>query len=475
MKLTNRFCLILMIAIMIFACPPYARAQSDPPQPQTFKLTITPADEASPALKYQLKPEFLDQTPGNAVPLYYQALQTMPEMDSAEFTKNITDMLDIPARNLPVKQVQETLSQYDSTLHQLSLAVHREKCEWDLPIRIEGIEMLLPALGDFRNLARVVALKARLQTARGDYDGTVQTLKSGFTLAQHISQGGTLINDLVAIAIASVMLNEVQQIAQEPGSPNLYWALAGLHPPFIDIRFAISVERDLLFLEFPDLKDPQSSRVSLEQLYEFLNLLNDGIIDQENIYQIDENKMQEFTKTEEFSKAQQYLMDLGLTADQVKNLPPGQIIIRYQLHEYNQIRDEMFKWFNVPYHQALPPMKKSIQQLEEKIKASQNNLLANLFLTMLPALDRAYLTMAKLDRNIAAHQYVEAVRMYTAEHNGALPKNAAAITRVPLPLDPVTGKNFTYSLQGNIAVIEGAAPPDEDISQGIRIELTIKK
>jgi len=134
----------------------------------------------------------------------------------------------------------------------------------------------------------------------------------------------------------------------------------------------------------------------------------------------------------------------------------------------------MFKWFNAPYWQAHDNLKKLEQELEKKLEREEN-FWSNSFYNLLPALGRAYMFMAKLDRQIAMLRCVEAVRMYAADHGGKAPNALSDIISVPIPTDPVTGKNFTYTRKGNLAVIEGAAPSGEDASQGLRIELTIKK
>jgi len=472
MKLKNHYIIILIVGIMFCTSLPPTWAQSDLSQPQIIKLTITPAPETSPALHYQFLPEFPDQIPGNAVPLYYQAVMMLPVIDKSEdYQDKIIAWLDLPIQDLPQEEVHTFLKSFDDMLHQLSLAAHREQCQWDFPIRSEGIEVVLPALGKFRTIARIVALKARLQTAQGDYHGAIDTLQTGFALAKHLGQGGTLIHDLVAIAITGLLLNEVQQIIQAPDSPNLYWSLAGLHPPFIDIRFSINIEKDLIYLEFPQLRDINNMRLQFQQVTEIYQKLSEALGANPDW---EKKIMKPETIKLVYSQARKQLIDQGLSEEEVEQLPQAHVVILFQLKEYEQMRDEIFKWFNVPYWQARGPLKKTEQILAEKTRISEKNPTVNPFLAIFPALDHAYLTQAKLDRNIAVLRYVEAIRMYAAQHEGALPQTAAAITQVPLPIDPVTGKNFTYTRKGDTALIEGAAPPGEDISHALRIELTIK-
>jgi hypothetical protein len=59
-----------------------------------------------------------------------------------------------------------------------------------------------------------------------------------------------------------------------------------------------------------------------------------------------------------------------------------------------------------------------------------------------------------LERDIAALRVIEAVRMYAASHAGRPPKALSDIDRVPVPLNPATGKPFEYRLEGRTAILD---------------------
>jgi hypothetical protein len=46
---------------------------------------------------------------------------------------------------------------------------------------------------------------------------------------------------------------------------------------------------------------------------------------------------------------------------------------------------------------------------------------------------------------------------------------------VPLPVDPFTGKPFSYSVEGETAKIQGPLPDREGNTLKIRYEVTIRK
>lgn len=82
----------------------------------------------------------------------------------------------------------------------------------------------------------------------------------------------------------------------------------------------------------------------------------------------------------------------------------------------------------------------------------------------------------RLDQRIALLRHVEALRLYAADHGGALPAKLSDVA-VPLPDDPVTGKPFLYELAGTTAHLRGSPPlgQQNDAAFNIHYEVTIQK
>jgi len=122
--------------------------------------------------------------------------------------------------------------------------------------------------------------------------------------------------------------------------------------------------------------------------------------------------------------------------------------------------------------QLVEDLKKGEQRLNDHI--STKGIKANLFCTLLPALYRIAFLQARLDRNIALLRTVEAIRMFAAEHSGQLPGSLTEITSVPIPADPVTGKDFIFRrIDSQNARLEAPVAPDERKRRPV-YELTIK-
>jgi hypothetical protein len=156
--------------------------------------------------------------------------------------------------------------------------------------------------------------------------------------------------------------------------------------------------------------------------------------------------------------AKKYLIQRGRTPAQVDALPVIQVALMYALAQYDAHFDHMYKWQNVPFWEMEPGMNRAFKKLAE----SRANLMSTggipLAELLLPAVQRVYVTRARFDRRIAALRCVEAIRLYAAAHQGKLPESLSDIKEVPIPIDPITGKNFQYRVEKGMAILVGPWP-----------------
>ncbi|MBN1764598.1 MAG: hypothetical protein JW860_05020 [Sedimentisphaerales bacterium] len=472
-KFFNHIIITLLIVCLAVPRTSWANNSEEKETIPTLSLTISPAPEPREALKYRLIPGVLDQKPGNAALLYYTALEMMPDDKDNDYMEEIKDWQDMASDQLPHKEVQDVLDKFDKSFHYIELAAHRESCDWQYPVREEGFSMLMPALGQFRNLSRALCLKAHMQIINGQYDEALLTLQNGMTMSLQVGKGSTLIQNLVGIAMAALILKQAENFISSPDTPNLYWALTGLPDPFIDIRHAMEWEQAIIYVEFPRLEDldkkiltpEEASRLVVDYFGILANLGAEGKSRVNGILPALGWIMLHY------QDAKRFLTEHGIDPDWVDKVPAAQAVMLYQLWQFRETRDSIFKWFNVPYIQAKPYLKK----LEEEFAGMSGNLKDNVFNAILPAMGRVHFIMTRMERDIAILRCVEAVRMYTAENDGRFPPTLADITTVPVPTDPLTGHDFIYQLVDGKAVIESPVPPDGSPKDGRRYELTLRK
>lgn len=228
MKRTIACLAILSLALM----PLYARRFADGP----VTLTVWPTKAAETPSKLGLLPKAEDLTDGDAVPLYEKAVQAMPRGIKQD---QIREWLKLPPEQLPQQQAEEMVQKYTESLKLVVQATKCKQCKW--PDWEPGTEVA--NLNEYRELAFVIQLWARLEISRGGYQGALLAMQAGFAMARQLGEGPTIIQDLVGIAVAAIMCREVEYYVQAREAPCLCAALADLPRPFIDVEKAIEREK----------------------------------------------------------------------------------------------------------------------------------------------------------------------------------------------------------------------------------------
>jgi len=455
-----------------------ARPRGAATQPRLIEMKVRPAPEPRFALRWHLLPDLLDQTPGNAAVLYCTATDLAGVLKAADMDR-VRAWLEMDPPKLPRKAVVEFLGNIHGILRQLELAARRERCDWGLPIRSEGFSLILPPLSKYRDLARVLSLKARLHIAAGRHDQAVHEIQTGLAMARHLSEAPTLIHALVATAVASQMLQDVECLIEAAGSPNLYWALAGLPRPFVDARKSLAYEASSLYLAVPKLRaaltqqrTAEEWRALAEEIVKIFQVTR-GLPDQDPSADAKGRLALTAMAVYAYPRAKTYLRALGKTPEQIEAMPVHQALVIYYLDGYERLRGEVFKWHALPYWQAHEGLQRA-GRLMNQAKRKTADAFGPLA-WLVPNLSRSRFLMARLDRQIAALQCVEAVRMYAAGHDGKPPAGLSDIRDAPCPIDPVTGKPFAYRAVGQTITLDAPAPPGLPATEGVRYRITLVK
>jgi hypothetical protein len=467
---------LALLACLLAAAPVVAQ----PPPVKPTELTLHPAAAPVPALKYRLLPELRDQTPGNALVLYYRAFSPEWMQHRKPEMAKVIDQWVLDPRQPPGQELR-WVENYKA-LQEIDLGARRQYCDWELADRLrkEGISMLLPDIQSFRSYANLLAIRARFEIADGRYDKAAYTLQTGLRLGRDLGKGPTLIQALVGIAIAMVMLNQVDEWVQTPGSPNLYWSLTNLPQPFVSLRSGMEGERMVMDSLFPGLRgrlaDPKAAPLGNQQVQELADRLGRDL---SLVQGLDEPRVDRFIialgVAKGYPAAKRFLLAQGRTPEQVEALSMLEAVLMHQVLTFDRYYDEMLKWQGLPYWQMRPGLVQAEKLLkQEKARGEVAGVLATL---LLPAVQKVFFAQARLDRKIAALRCVEALRLYAAAHDGQLPAALSDITEVPVPLDPVTGKAFEYQVMGDKATLVAPPPAGEPPGPGntLRYELAMAR
>jgi hypothetical protein len=358
-------------------------------------------------------------------------------------------------------------------LEDVHRAARSQYCDWQVLIHEgEFFSIRLPEFQQSRAYARILAPWVRLQIADGNYDEAVHGLQTGFSLARDVANAPTLVCGLVGCAIAGMMNEQVLDFIQQPDAPNLYWALSTLPRPMIDLRPGFDAEMYSLYLSFPDLYDldrknytPERWQQLLEEMAEWHHRWtnNVGTLEQQQLLTVT-------WYLHAYPRAKRFLVERGRSAEEVEAMPAPQVILLAAMQNYDELRDDMFKWLSLPYPQASRGVGNAEENLVKLWRSGQE--IIPIAGELLPAVQAAKTAEVRIDREIALLRTLEALRLYGGANRGRLPSNLNDITQVPVPLDPVRGETFYYRRYGNTAFLEVVDSPGPMRHwEGVRYEI----
>jgi hypothetical protein len=442
--------------------PPAATKAAVPqPSPQPVELSVWPAAQPSPALRYRLLPLSSELNPGDAAPIYLRLRHELLDARWNEIAEKNEAWGSMPLDKLPMKEVRKFVDTWRGTTALLKIGSRRKFCDWSYPLaeqRQDIIEMLLPDCQSMRQWSRLLQLQARVETAEHSYDLAIDTIETGIAFGRHVGEGPFLINNLVGVAICAVMLERVEELITRPGAPNLYWALTALPRPLISMREALETEQRVGENLVPELTqmDEFHSRaewgVLLERFYDRLGHLAERIASDAQVNAKLRAKLEADLasyKKENLGSSQEYLKSIRhIDALKVNAMSEDEVLARALVGQYRDMRDDLFKLSYLPWRD-LRFLHEAAEQRLNSAKAGPLAVLAELQSSILNSLG----TQMYLDRRVAALRVVEAIRLYAASHDGMLPEELSQIVEVPVPGDPATGNPFEYCRDGTTSVL----------------------
>lgn len=337
-----------------------------------YRLTVTPAPEPDPPLRHRLTMREIDLKPGNAATHYLRAFpefgfETLLKSVAEKYGKEFHDWnraTEVPLGELPLAKARAAAASFDSVVdHFIAPATVRRDCDWGLGVQEmrgpEIVELLLPEFQASRSLSRILALRTRVAIAEGDYDRALEQLRMNYRLAENVGRAPLLVCSLVGLAEAFISDQQVLELMAAKDSPNLYWAIAELPHPIVDVRKAVRFEMSLGLRVFPFLIDAETATHSPE---EWARMFAEALSQTGKLTGVATGFSRfspEFRQAAaaglamlQYPDAKRRLIEGGIAADRVALMPVGQVIAVDGHREYRRVADEIEKWMHVPYHTA---------------------------------------------------------------------------------------------------------------------------
>jgi hypothetical protein len=433
-------------------------------------MTFSAAGEPVPALKYRLLPTTQERTPGNAATNYYRALLHLKAIP-LDYFKQYVDAekrwTEEALHEVSADEIKKYLEAFDNVFAETKTAVYREKCEWNLGLeQLKGPETIAFLLHDFqemRELARLLDLRFRVELYENRLDDAWETLRQMTQLGRDAAQPPLLINGLIGIAIESMMLRRLEDFISHPDSPNVYWALATLPDPLIDLASAVEFEATIGPRMFPMLEEadrprtPEQWQEDLQEAWQSLRYMGDytrmGDAGDDGQPSLAEGAAALGFAMSRYPIAKSLLIESGRDPEEVDALPVGQAMLLAEKIAYRRIYDEMLKTYYLPLHVRVERGAEFQDRLDSLMK-DEPIPIAQLLLPAIGAVSQAQIRLAYRIRGIHA---IEAIRDFAAEE-GRLPRRLQEVRRLPMPVDPNTLENFGYETTGQTATLRVIVP-----------------
>jgi hypothetical protein len=463
-----------------FVLVPVVQAQDNSASPWLIDrtLSVSPQRAPVPALKVRLLPPRWELKEGNAVPIYLRLVHEQNDAARKYWTETPKPWNLLPVDKIPLDEARKFLQDHHRFLRQFELGARRRTAEWNYTLD-EGnpVGILLPDMQAIRTYAPMMLLQVRVALAEGNLPAAAHHLETGFAFSRHVADGPFLINSLVGIALAAQFTTAVADFIERPDAPNLYWALAALPHPLVDLRDNLDQEFRFLEWQIPELDDLDRERTAeqwdgvLRRVRTELRQLARGP-DESKYFVKDSAPGDAAAKSPELPTARTYVARThGWPADKVAAMPPAQVLLLYMVGTHHEDRDDWQRASYLPYPQAWKMFEASFKRLRDA-PMTEGHLASHL---VLPGLNKAMTGQVRMECNLTALRVVETLRMYAAAHDGKLPDKLDDVTEVPVPNDPATGRPFAYHREGDTATLVTHIPGDPAPRNGVRYRVIIRK
>ena len=452
---------VLLAVVALAALPLGSRAGE-----ATVRLSVSPMAVPKPALKYLLLPEVAELNPGNPVQWYVRCFQEQRNF----FYGKAAIAERARYRSLPLDKLPaDKLRDYGGyALRQADWGARLDTPDWEVlqRLRTEGMDLRMPELAPLRILAAALQVRFRGAVAGRRFDDAVRTAKTMLALARHLGVCPAGTANRLGLSVANLAVDTLEEMVQQPGCPNLTWALADLPRPLVDLRKGLQGDGVRAMADLRRLRaDVPMTESEVEAVVRRLSgvlgfmreqagrpphslraWLRTGINDPARV-QAARARLVEAGCAEKLPPVQvlRFLLE-------VARFPPAQVLLLDEKHAYEVQRDERMKLL------ALAPW-----QLAQAGRAEPGGIFAEL----LPDVIEGRRAQARLEQRLALLRHVEALRLYAATHDGKLPVKLSDCP-VPLPVDPFTGQPFRYRADGTTAHLRGGPG-------AVHYQMTIRK
>src|SRR5208283_1443175 len=97
-------------------------------QAQPKELSVSPAEQPSPALRYRLLPISSELNPGDAAPIYLRLDQGQPDETSKQIDEKHESWSLLPLEKFPVQEARKFVDRWGNLTKLLRIGTRRKLC-----------------------------------------------------------------------------------------------------------------------------------------------------------------------------------------------------------------------------------------------------------------------------------------------------------------------------------------------------------
>lgn len=442
-------------------------------------LVLAPKAEHKPALSIRFIPNSFYAKPGNAAIYYLKAGGYFEQFSNQQARRKFEEesrqaangkefppyiWLETELKDLPIDEMNAYLSYTSFQSPFLEEAAARLQCDFDRQLRtIENPSgYLLPEIQSMRDIVRLQAMRFLVAIAENRIDDAIKILGQMIAMGPHLSQDPLLVSNLVGAACVEIGMQQAHYLSEHVDAPNLYWAIAQLPNPLIDLRQSLDYEREFLFQQVKVLQEVDDTPRPNSNWNEFLERFTQsmkGMFDSsdgfEEVLSSGKVGLTLFIGAN-VPKAREYLVAIeGMDEDKLDMLPNTQIFFLAMRRFYERYRDEEFKCSFLPNH-AREKVESDFADREDLLRQYGFMILPTFY--FLPLVQAAQAASVRSQQQIALWQTIESIRHHLATNNNTFPVTLAEL-ELPVPHDPVSSEPFEYMIHEKGATLKGAANP----------------
>lgn len=418
----------------------------------SLKLSPRQVDPAATSLR--LMPSEADLVDGNAAVVMLRLIGGENNF-MRDIAPKIKELIALP-KDDPRRKNEVS---FDRIYQELSRAALMRTADWGYPLQ-QGRELMLPDLQSHRYIAGFgLSLWIGNQLEAGQTSAAWGGIRTQLACARHVGRTPILVNQMVAVNMASMSIDRLESMVGEASVPNLYWPLAMLPDRIVDIDAALqweseTLDRSLASLgdSMPPIGDPVWDKI--------VNEFSDVMVSSGAFVNTEMEAM--ILRMKLLVEAKKRLPTMGLYSDdEISKMPDQELVMRWILHVARSVNYEIQGAGALEPAQAIVALA-AIQERNEKLK----NDLGAPGVPFIESPASVYLSVSKFDRFIKLLQTAEAIGHQTAINGGVAPDSLDQIKGLPVPSDPLTGKAFEYKREGDVILLR--TPVIEGIDESLQ-------